>query len=325
MKGHKLEVYFKYIIFVITSCLITVIVYPKYYLGDLYYYNDYYQGVRSYSFKEAFIYYQNSLGTQEPIYFLITYFSSFFISKLSYSIIVNALLSFLVIRIVVKKNINISMLFFILAFYSCFYVLVLLIPADRLKLSLVIFLLGLNCSSVYLRYFWFSISILTHVQTLFLVIATFNYSYLGKLFRSFKISRVAVFLIIIGTLILGFIIFFLMDHIIIKYQAYTRMDHSFQGGPIAIIKISVFIILSLFLTKKHLEVMLAFLPMLAFSAVLGEERVLIFCFFIFCFFILKLKSKIKYFIYSPFLLYYGYQGYKFILSITIYGNGFYKL
>lgn len=312
-----------YLVFSFITILLTLYFYPIYTSGDLLHYNNFYNNVNEYTISQAFPFYKASLGTQEPIYFLTTYVLSNYITKLTFSILANVIITILIVRIIFNSSIQISMIFFAIAFYSCFYILVLFIPADRLKLALLIYLLGLNTKSIPLRYFWFALSILTHVQTILLVLADFSFNYLGRFFKSFKIKKTALYILILGAIALVFIGFILFNHVIGKYNAYTNMDHSFNGGIDSVIKTIVFMYLSIFIAfNKKVEIILMFIPLIISSYIIGEERIIIFCFFIFVSLLIHQKTKIKYLIYLPFLGYYSLSSYRFIMNIIQYGNGF---
>lgn len=319
----KLEKKLFYLSSIIITFAITYYVYPLYYAGDLLHYNNYYYSVAQYNIKEAFSFYRASLGTQEPVYFLTTYFSSIYINKIYYSIIVNIIISILAIRLILIHHIKVSKIFFLIAFFSCVYTLVLFIPADRLKLSLLFFLVGFNIKSPYARYIWFTISFLTHVQILLLLLAEFSYNYLGKTIKTFKIKKTTLWLLIFGSIAIIIAVVILFEHIFLKYEAYTKSPRNIAEILLSSSKVAIFMLLTLMISNtKKVETILIYTPFFLFSLIVGESRIIIFCFYIFACFLLKKRSNIKYLIYTPFLIYYAISSYNFIRNVYLYGNGF---
>lgn len=315
---------YKCLIFLGSAAFLTIFIYPLYYGGDLEHYNNYYYGVESYNIQNAFKYYNQALGTQEPIYFLITYFAaSLGINKLLLITLVNVTISYLIFRLIYSTRPQTPYLFLLIAYFSCFYILVILTSAERLKFGLLFYLIGMNCKSMRMRYFWFSISFFTHVQMSLLIIADFNYYYLTPAIKTGRIRSTVIFLLFTSLIVAFLSAFYLKDHILNKLNAYSSMTDAFQGGVISTTKVLVFLACTfLFSKKNYLGVFLVYLPIIVFSYFLGEERVLIFCYFIFCSFFLQSNQPIKYLIYIPFLLYFGLKGIIFINNIVTYGNGF---
>lgn len=117
----------------------SLLVFPYYQEGDQLFYRAFYDGIQGLSFADAFVFYQGTLGTFEPLYFIFSYSVSAFLTKDTALSIVNALFAFLLFKRLLEYRTHPIVIGLI---SLNFYFLVLLFSAERLKLSLLFFSSG---------------------------------------------------------------------------------------------------------------------------------------------------------------------------------------
>jgi hypothetical protein len=293
----------------------SLLVFPSAQLGDQEFYRNFYAGVVGLSLGEAFQFYRGVLGTSEPGYFLVTFvFASWFNKDVLFSI-VNYVFVFNVFLWLIRNDV--SRLLFPM-FYLNFYILVLAFSAERLKLSLLFFLMGANSLGLF-RYALYGFSTLAHVQTLMLVVIAQSRKFLhitnrllaGKIAPGFM----SLFLLMVGILP---VLVLLREHIESKLTFYAAM----WGGVDAILKPLIFTALSMFYARsRRVEAILASLPMVIASYYIGAERVVIFSYFIFMYYALQSKRGVNVAVLLT-LLYFGYKGVDFLINIFLYADGF---
>lgn len=61
-------------IFSLLAFLMSLCVFPYYTSGDQYYYIKFYEGISNYNLIGGYVFYRNSIGSGEPIYYLLIFF-----------------------------------------------------------------------------------------------------------------------------------------------------------------------------------------------------------------------------------------------------------
>ena len=90
------------------------------------------------SLSEAIISNNEILGFKEPFYTVITWFSSDFMSKNSFVLIVNLIFGYLLIKLFQRYKVNKLNIFLI---FTGFYFFALMFSLERLKISFIFFLM----------------------------------------------------------------------------------------------------------------------------------------------------------------------------------------
>ncbi|MGF6089250.1 hypothetical protein [Pseudomonas sp. 18173] len=293
----------------------SLLIFPYALLGDQEFYRNFYTGVVGLSLVEAFQFYRGALGTSEPGYFLFSFiFAPYFNKDILFSI-VNYLFAYNVFLWLIRNGV--SRLLFPLVYLN-FYILVLAFSAERLKLSLLLFLMG-ACSSGVIRYALYAFSTLTHVQTLMLVVVAQVREVLHIVRRLFVgkigVGFISLFLLMVGILL---VVVLLKEHIESKLMFYAGT----WGGLEAMLKPLIFTALSMcYARSRKVEAVLASLPMVLASYYIGAERVVIFSYFVFMYYGLQSKRGINVPVVFT-LLYFGYKGLDFLVNIFLYSDGF---
>lgn len=303
------------IIFGGITFVISLYLFPFYISGDQEHYRLFYDNISNYSFFNGFIAYRSYLGANEPVYYFIVYVLNTFLDKDILFSLINAVfgffLSYTLINLRVNKIIVFSTLF-------NFYFLVLLFSAERLKVSMMFFLIAVNQSSNFKQYFYLFLSILSHVQSL-MVVYVFKFAQLKSEFK--KIIKkgnifgilllIAVFLGLVG------ILFYMRGYLTDKYIAYEN-----KSGIINILKPLLFCFLTIsYCKKKWFDILILFIPLIILSILIGEERIVIFCYSIFMYYAIQKNKGINIGVLVT-NIYFLYKGVEFILNILNNGNGF---
>lgn len=305
------------LLFLSTIVLILNLIFiPIYKGGDQSHYIKFYYSIENYNFFTGYLHYFHSLGAQEPIYYFIVFVFSKFFSKDIFVLVLNLIFSISFFKLVMKK----LGFYLTFSFIFNFYFLVLLFSAERLKVSILLFLIAVLLNHKRLKILFFLGAILSHFQTSILVISLALHNSALEVLRLFyfKLSR-KIFKIFFITL-LSLPVFYLM-----LYYFTSKLNYYLQFSSIYnIVKPISFLLLCVFINpKKKLNLTLSFLPIIFFSYVIGEERLVIFCYFLFLFAVLQnpsLKARILLFVLN---LYFIFKGINFLNQIILYGDGFY--
>lgn len=292
-------------------------IYQYYQYGDLEHYKYFYDNIKSYSIIEGFAFYTSSLGASEPIYYIIVYIVSFLdINKELFFTLINSVFGFCLSYSLLKLRMHPLLL--IPLFYN-FYFLVLLGPAERLKMSLFFIILIFMVRRTSWKQLLFLFSILTHFQSFLLLI--FNNArrlsdFVIKFLRGRLLKSVFFYIIIAFFFLIGLLIFApTFERKVIGYSDNMSIDNIFKS--------LLFLILTILYVKKSdlFLVLFMHLPFLLASFVVGESRIVIFSFFIFVFWGIQYKRGLNLGL-TFCLIYFAYKGVVFLNDIVQYGEGF---
>lgn len=314
---------FRLVICTVFVFLLSYVLLQYYVSGDQAYYHSFYEAIPEYGFKDGFIYYTSALGSMEPMYYVLTYFFSGLVDKDILMSFINSLFYLLLIRLLVRNKVSFPIICLLL---FNFYLMVLLFAAERLKVAIFFMLFALSFSGS-LRYWFLGLSLISHVQVVFLIA--------GKLIASFvdyakpllngklKYGAISTF----GAAIIVFLVMYLLrDHIFSKFEAYSSLGESggsYSGGFSAMLKPLIFLLFSLYYARqKKLEVFSMHFPLLVAAFLIGEERIVIFSYFVFMYYALQVNrgENLGVIVFS---FYFLVKGIYFIGKIYTYGNGFY--
>ena len=233
--------------------------------------------------------------------------------------LVNGILMFFVAKILLIQRIN---KIFIFSLVFNFYSLALFFSAERLKFSLLFFVLFLyyfnNKRKGLLLLF---LSVLTHVQTVLLLSSTYiNRIYRRCLifFKTGRLKKTPYFLVALVVSIA--FVYILKDHLSSKFNSYIGQGFNL----ISISKPFMFVILSYFANKNKkdfMKILILFLPIIVGSFIFGESRIVIFAYFLFLFVSFKKSPRINIYILLT-SLYFFYKGVLFLDNVMLYGNGY---
>ena len=281
-------------------------------------YRLFYDEVVGRSPAEAFSLYSDTLGSSEPGYFFLVYlFSSFANKDILFSLINFIFAYFLFLWLLVHR---VSFCIFPLLFFN-FYFLVLLFSAERLKLSLLFFLLSYFSAGI-LRHVLYGLSLLSHVQVL-MFFASIQSRRLLYCVRKFFFGRVVFdFLPLLLSFFVGCaLVVFLWGHIYTKFIVYYEL----WGGWVALVKPLLFTYLAMYYAgRKWLEALLASVPMVIASFLVGAERVVIFSYFVFMFYSLQYKRGVNLAV-IIISFYFLCRGVIFLYNMVAYGDGFFLM
>lgn len=308
-------------LFSLFVCILTIAFsyfFSLYYVkGDQLLYTSFYNDVKGTNFLKAFVMYRNYLDASEPIYFIIVYLASNFISKNVFMALVNGVFMYFLSKLMMSYKIS---KLFILSLVFNFYFITLFLSLERLKFSLLFFVLFLYCfQKRKTRIFFLVLSLLSHAQTILLLISDYINRFLKSVvsvFSTFKIKKSPYIAIVL--VLAALFLFFLQGHISRKIEYYIRGGLSISN----IVKPVIFMLLTFFLYKRNFgKIFLMFLPFIFVSYVLGEKRVVIFTYFFFLYLSFKRSPHINIYIMIP-SVYFIYRGLIFLNNILLYGDGY---
>lgn len=317
-KQNKIERHNKAIalIFALIALFFSLILLPYYTGGDQEHYRLFYNDISNYSFLEGFIAYRGYLGASEPVYYLIVYIFNGLLDKDILIAIINTVFSYYLVRCLLKLNVNLLVVFSIL---FNFYFIVLLFSAERLKFSMMFFFISLVAESASKKYTFILLSVLSHLQSLMLIYVQKVSQIKKSLIKYLSGGKFFKFLLLMCGLAAFVIILYVMrNYLIDKYAAYSN-----NAGIANVIKPIIFCGFSiLYYKKKWLDVIAMFLPLILASILVGEERIVIFCYGIFFYFAVQVNRGFNLGIMLT-TIYFSYKGIEFVQNIINHGTGFY--
>lgn len=307
-------------ILAIVAFFTSVFFLKRYTKGDQEHYREFYSqcfydGAASWY---EFFCYQNTLGSTEPVYFYLVKFFHDILEKDTLISLVNSLLVYFICILIFKYyKKNWTRFVFIFFVFTNYYIVVLLLAAERLKfafLFLAISLLLINTKRIV-----FTItSVLTHTQIALLVAPIYIMGILKNDMKLWKKIVISIVLLALSTII--FIV--MRDHILSKFMAYRLEDDDSGTGFIGVLKTSIFIVLAFISTKKF-QVFAAGLPIVALSYFLGADRLGMLAFILYTATVIYYKGKADTILWIV-MLYFSYKSISFILNVLNYGTGFHS-
>lgn len=213
------------------------------------------------------------------------------------------------------RNLNAPSIVILLIFIN-YYIFVLMIPAERSKVSFIFILLALT-SFGKSSYKYIILSVASHLQAIFIVAAYFlslQVNFIKRLIKGF---------VGINGLKMAFIFFLPLFFLMIYFYPMITHKLNFYSLNIAdFFKSLLLVVVSLFFAKKKLTMLAAIVPLFIGVLILGgESRLFLIWFFVMLYILLKqglLFAKIFYF----FLGYYVFKSYFFVSNIIHHGHGF---
>jgi hypothetical protein len=306
------------IIITFGAFLFSLIISNYYVDGDQIYYSEAYDSLKGYNMFEGLLIYRSKILSDEPIHFILIWiFSNLGIDKNIIMSLVNAVLTFILIRILLRWNVVNFIIITLLT--TNFYLYVLFFSAERLKFSILFILLSVFFIDKKKTSIFFALlSVITHTQTALIFVANFFGQTMSKLVRLNRLNwnrfNYGKFL----TLIFFLTIFlFLKDHLYSKFFIYSDMSQS-KSIITNVWQSLVFLFLSLFYSKKWFETFSMFIIMILAASLVGSDRITILSYFLFMHHALKINRGINFGV----LLSIFYLGFKSILFFTnVFNNG----
>lgn len=297
------------------SFLVSLIIYPLYVKGDQEHYRLFYDSVSSYSISEAYAVYFSSLGSLEPVYFILVYYLSPFLDKDVLFSSLNGILFYLFAKLLLRYRINKVVVF---SFILNFYVLVLFFAAERLKIAVIIFLLAFLFINKK-RFAVLIFSVLAHLQMAIAFTLYVSKELSPDIFKLLK-GRLSYKLIgmLVLTVLVVLLIFPLYEQVYKKFLFYM----STSDGFLEVLKPVVFYLLTLiYAQNKKLELTLMSLVLFVAVFFVGSDRLVMFSYFIFLFYALPKKNGFEFFVIIV-NSYFIYKSYSFIANVVACGEAF---
>lgn len=302
----------------IIVCIFSLIVLPLYTEGDQQFYKKFYEGCLDdyLILNQQFLCYQSTVGSQEPIYFILAKLASIFLNKDVFISLSNAILTFLLIKVILKYyQPDYSRFFFILLFLTNFYFLVILFSAERLKFSLFFVVLSFLFYG-YKNLLFLFFSLFTHIQSVFLLASYFVFQVFNNENSFFKKT-----LLIFGFIFMFTCVFFILNtHFEAKFLAFYGATAEEDKGFVGVLKTSFLIILGCISVRKIAPFIFG-LPIILSSFLLGPARLVMLAFILYLCTILYYKGKMDVALFIV-MLYFSFKSIEFVSNILKYGSGF---
>tara|TARA_B100000963_G_scaffold359192_1_gene385775 strand:+ start:10886 stop:11866 length:981 start_codon:yes stop_codon:yes gene_type:complete len=300
--------------------IISWIVGSLYTTGDQLNYTNVYNNISSYEIVPALVYYRFHLNSLELVHFFFIYFLSAYFEKVLLFSILNTFFAYLIIRYF--DQLKVSLLVTASFITTNFYVYVLFFTAERLKFGLLILLIGLCMKAgSKLRLLTIFSSIFGHAQVVLILAPIIFEDGIRRLIKMLKTSRLkwSTLLFIIPLLLIPFI----WEYALFKFQSYR--DNVIDSTSIfSFLRVTTFFILAAFYANKVETIskaFIVFIPLFIMVYLIGGDRVNMIAYMYFLYFALRYKNGLNAGILIT-TLYFFWKTIMFLVSISIYGNGF---
>jgi len=298
--------------------ILTIYILPYYVNGDQEHYREFYKYCfyGNYTITQQMFCYNNTLGSNEPGYFILSKIANLFLDKDIFIAIANSILAFLLVLLVFRYcKMSWERYTLLALIFTNYYVVVLFFSAERLKFAFI-FLIAALLTTQAKKIVFFGLAMLTHVQSALLIAPYFISKILHK--NTKPVVKWATLIASLSMFTVAFVL--LRGHIESKFTIYATVVEESGVGLIGMIKTSVFIVLAYVSTRKLLPV-IAGIPLVAISYFLGSDRIGMLAFILYLGATLYYKNKID-LILLVVMLYFSYKSIGFILNILRYGNGY---
>lgn len=281
--------------------------------GDQIAYNIAYERMFGQSLVQAYQLYFASVSSLELVHFLLIWvFSNLGIPKLLLMSTLNVVLALLVFRNLARTRLNIW--FSASLVFINYYILVLFFSAERLKVAFIFFMFGLNLiGKKKLQILAFLTSIISHFQMIIIYAA--STILMLKIKRKIIMTRSQLRFFLVFSFLLTCGIYVFGEHILNKfyyYVSYLSVTNMY--------KCFIFMLLSLPLTKKKLNIIASFSLLMVIALIIGDIRVNMVAYLLFTFYYSNASQGLRILL-SPTHFYFMYKGLVFLDSIRTYGVG----
>ena len=298
--------------------ILTLYTAPFFTLGDQEKYLFTYNELKNYNLFDGYKFYSISLGSLEIVhYFIVWVTSNIGLDKNLVMAFFNVVLANLTFKLFEKFGA--SKTISILIVVTNFYLMVLYFGAERLKFGVIFLELSIlyaNKSKIFIPLAFFS-----HVQTLIFYICIFFKNLILNVFSfrydiNFRLINFIPFFLFVAGIIL------LYPRIVNKIEFYSS---SIDGVELeGLVRIFIFFIAAMYYARKKFEVLLIFIPIFVFVAIVGSGRVTLFAYFIFLYYAFQYKRGLNLAVFIT-TVFYAYKSFIFMADIFEYGNGFVTL
>ena len=317
---NKINKYLKNVFFITFFFFFSLILLKYYILGDQQHYISLYETFNVTSLDRLMIvFYENVRGTEPISGILLWIGSNLGIDKNIYISFWNAILIFIFYLILKKYNAP-WYIIFLLSFN--FYLIVLFTGAERLKFCYILIMLGLF-SGGKTGIFLILLSPLAHLQGLLFLPSLFLIKYhnnIRNFIHNLKIKKKDIkFIFLLIFIFYIFFYFFYESSIYDKLMFYIKYTEGLWLRDS--LKILVFFILSLLVTKKYFLMTSVTLPLFIAALFIGGFRINMILFSVYIYIFLT-EEKIKHPISLIIIFYFYIKSIFFIKNIFYYNDGF---
>lgn len=305
---------------VIVSILIALIAFvfslaidPYYTGGDPSLYRKVHEELARLNLFDGYIFYSITLDSTEFVHFFLAWVASnIHIDRDIFNSIFSAVLAYISMRICIKRNASLFVAAFIV--FTSFYFILLYTTTERLKISVIFFLLSMLSINKPKRFYIFAIlASISHIQIMVLYFSILFYrvakEFYSALFRG-TITKTLLFLIPL----------ILIPLTLVQSQIYSKLNSYFGLGNISdLLRVFPFLILSLWYSKNKTEIFSIFFPLAIAVIILGYGRLNIFAYFIFLYYALPVKRGLNVGILLT-SVYFMYSSIAFISRIIEFGE-----
>jgi hypothetical protein len=285
--------------------------------GDQRHYIKIYENIIKFDILNAYLYYSINLSSLEIIHFILIYLANIIgISKIIFVSLLNAILSFVILNYLTRKNVYIFIS--ILLVLSNFYILMLYFSAERLKVGMILFIISITYIKKEKIFIFISfLTVLAHAQFLLIYLSIITPKILSKVKRLILYQKTTLIFFI--TIIIGLILFFILEkHLLNKLNAYSSINSISD-----LFKIIIFAMPSIYYSKNKKDTIIIFMILTAFIMIIGGERLNIFTYMIFLYYALQHNRGLNIPIFLT-SIYFLYKSINYISNIIDYGDGFYE-
>jgi len=280
-----------------------------YIYGDQEYYRYLYDNVWKFPLGEAYEFYGSVINSKEYGHFFLIWLFGRFFEKDLFVAISNAVMAYLSYKVAVKFGM--SRVLAVLFIATNYYFYILMFPAERLKYAFIFILAAAASNRKFVTVGWVVLSVLSHIQVLIMLASlaiTSGYFSLRFVFSNFLYSALAAIALCLG-------LYLVVPQIIAKSSLLDLRDVQ------EMLRFLVFFIVALVYGKDKKIVVLAFVPLMFATLLLGGGRVHMISFFVSLYFSCGCRGGWN----LGFLIlngYFAYQAYDFVIRVIKYGSAF---
>ena len=296
---------------------LTLLVDPVYTGGDPVLYRYAYDVLGTSTLEHGFFLYSVILSSTEPVYFVLVWISSHLGVPREYFIgISSAMLALLATVLLVRRGAASAIAAIIVS--SSFYFLLLYTTTERLKIAVILLIASmLTIQRPKTAVAFAFLATAAHIQVS-LLYSSILMVYMSRQLRQAVIDKVlppnTIGTIIVALIVIAASYFLLGDQIYAKSISYVGL-----GEQSDLIMVAPFYFLSLFYTRRYVEVTLLFIPIFILTPMIGYGRLNIFSYFIFLYYAVGVRKGLNLGI-ALTTIYFGYSSYAFVTRIIDFGD-----
>jgi hypothetical protein len=250
--------------------------------GDIYFYQKVYNDLPDYGLIDGFWFYYTWISSTEYVHYLLVWVVSRIVDHNTFVSLSNAVLAYVTMSVFQKWKASFFISYFIVL--TNFYFYVMYFSTERLKIGFIFLALSFLYSHQLKKVCGFAfLAFMTHIQTIMVYISLIINRCYALAVKFMKTGKTFKYIIVFPLFVIPLL--FLREQIFLKFYAYYHETEMAE-----FVRIVLFFVLAMAYSRRKLETILLFFPIVIGVFLFGGDRVNFLGYFIFLYYGLQFRK-----------------------------------